>query len=187
MAISYLRGRSWAEWSREERLFCAILYEHARREPTAFAEWLVQEARLDVLEAGDWELGFEVCFYRDYLWHLGRSARQEGFSPKRTFDLCLFSEQAVIVIEAKVCEPFDLRQNKVFRNDARALRAVLEKPALRVELVALASSKYFANGHLDALEVFSGRLTWAAVGARYADPRLARADAMYRLSPMVCP
>ncbi len=186
--ISYLHGYPWTYWSREERLFCAVLYEHARKEPAAFANWVIREACIDVPPANEWELGFEVCFYRDYLWHLKRQARQGSFSQKRTFDLCLFSEESIVVLEAKVCEPFDPSQNEEFRRDEEALKSVLGKPKLHVKTVALASSKYFANarrfGHPGTLDVFDGRfLTWNAVAERYPDPLLARADSMYKLRP----
>lgn len=53
---------------------------------------------------GDWDLGYEVCLYRDVLWQKGGlSAVGLELPPKRTFDLCLFGERALVVIEAKVC------------------------------------------------------------------------------------
>ena len=38
--------------------------------------------------ADEWEPAFEACFYRD-IWQL-RGREGELYSPKRTFDLCLF-------------------------------------------------------------------------------------------------
>ena len=168
-------------------MYCAVLYKYAREEPTRFAKWVEQEAGLNLPESDEWDLGFEVCFYRDYLWQLNRSARQEGFSEKRTFDLCLFSEQSFVIIEAKVCEPFTSGQNEDFQRDRDDLRRVLRKPDLNVKIVALASSRYFANvaefGKPDTLSVFDGKLTWISLSRLYTEPLLARADASYKAMP----
>ncbi len=45
MGISYLKHRSWANWSRDERFFCAVLFEYARKDPGAFARYLITQAR----------------------------------------------------------------------------------------------------------------------------------------------
>ena len=50
-------NKPWTSWSREERLFCAVLYVHGRRDPTAFARWLIDAAALAMSPAGDWDLG----------------------------------------------------------------------------------------------------------------------------------
>jgi hypothetical protein len=192
MPISYLRDHPWVHWSREERLYCAALYEHARADVTDFARWLCRETdpRIEIAtDDVEWDLGFEVCFYRDYLWQLKRSARAEGYSPKRTFDLALFSERAVIIIEAKVCEDFNPEQNDDFARDRAALSGLLKRPDLDVKIVALASSKYFENGavygHPATLSLFDGKLTWRRVAAKYPDPLLLQADSMYNLQPGV--
>ena len=187
MTTSYLRGRAWTSWSREERLFCAVLYEHARRNPSDFARWIGEETGIPTQKEDGWDLGFEVCFYRDYLWQLGRSARAEDYSPKRTFDLCLFGEQSIVILEAKVFEAFQTTQLANFAEDAQALRDLLGQPDLQVWMVALASSTYFVNvekyGSPDTLGIFHGRLTWQQIAARYPDPILGQVDYMYKLQP----
>ena len=181
MSIDYLDGIGWADWSREERLFCAVLYEHARKDPCAFAGWVIETAPLPALSAdGSWDLGYEVCFYRDYLKRKGRSARGEEYPFKRTFDLCLFGERAIVVIEAKVCEPFNPRQNEHFKVDKALIRRAVGRDDLDVFVVPLAASSYFPNARPSTLEAFSGSLSWAQVAARYPDPILERANGMYR-------
>lgn len=185
MPISYLNNKRWDEISREERLFCAVLYEHARKNPAEFAEWVISTSKLEISSQGEWDLGYEVCFYRDYLKNNGESAREKNLPVKRTFDLCLFGEKAIIVIEAKVCEPFDARQNKDFNEDKTFLRETIGRNDLEIVVVPLASSTYFENaakyGWEDTLTVFDHKkLTWKDVAEKYPDPILTRADRMYK-------
>jgi len=164
-------------------LFCAILWEHARKDPE-FGNWLLHASGLKLTPAVEWELGFEVCFYRDHLWHLGRSAHAEGYLKKRTFDLCLFSENSVVIIEAKVCEAFKPKQNLDFAKDRDSIRRLFQRPNLQVDTVALASSRYFRNaerhGRAATLQCFDGRLSWLQLAERYRDPLLVQADKMYK-------
>lgn len=202
--LSWLKGKRWAEVSRDERFFCAVLYEHARKDPAEFARWVIEKTGLDLATEGNWDLGYEVCFYRDYLWSIGKSINTfpvddvevKTFPPKRTFDLCLFSEGAIVIIEAKVCEPFDAGQNVDFARDKRLINKLPGLENLAVHIVALATSEYFINagkhGRKGTLEVFENRhltwshITWAQVAEKYRrddkDALLARADRMYRLA-----
>jgi hypothetical protein len=184
MGISYLRDQPWSAWTREERYFCAILFGHAAKEPEAFATWMVEAAGLELNPEGVWDLGYEVCFYRDYLWQLGLSARQLGLPAKRTFDLCLFGERDLVVIEAKVCEPYGGAQNEDFARDKARIAGLPGLEGVNVQVVALASSQYFVNatrfGRPGTLAMFDGRISWQQVAARYDDPLLRRADGMYR-------
>ena len=187
MGIDYLRGQQWSAWTREERYFCAVLFFHARQDPASFASWLIDAAGLDIDPGGGWDLGYEVCFYRDYLWQLGESARQRGLPGKRTFDLCLFGERDMIVIEAKVCEAFGGVQNDDFAQDKARIRSIEGLEALGVHVLALASSRYFANasryGRPGTLTMFDGRITWGQVAERYSDELLQQADGMYKPQP----
>jgi hypothetical protein len=179
MTIDYLDGVSWADWSREERMFCAVLYEHARKDPAGFASWVIDTAPIELAPAGDWDLGYEVCFYRDYLKRKDRSARGEDYPFKRTFDLCLFGEQAIVVIEAKVCEGFSTHQNIDFEADKTLIRRALGRDDIAVVVVPLAGSDYLANAKSSTLGVFTGSLSWRQVLAKYPDPILERAEGMY--------
>jgi hypothetical protein len=187
MPLPYLGKTPWTSWSREERLFCAVLWEHARRDAPSFAQWLISSAALDVDAAGDWDLGYEVCLYRDFLWQKGGdSAFGCELPQKRTFDLCLFGETAVMVIEAKVCQAFDAAQNADFARDAERIHTLEGMETLDVKLVALASTRYFANQPKyspEALRVFDGHISWLDVAQRFEDPLLEQADRMYKAKP----
>lgn len=187
MAIKYLNDHPWSDWTRDERFFCAILFEHGRQDPAGFTRWVNDTASLGLPVDGDWDLGYEVCFYRDFLWQKGRSAREEGYPAKRTFDLCAFGEQAIIIIEAKVCEAFKSDQNLEFGADNKKVRELIDREGFEVKTIALASSRYFDNfdkyGDQDAPNVFDGRLTWSQAHEKYSDPLLAQADKMYKLAP----
>ena len=115
-----LGGQPWAALSREERLFCAELFVAARAELPRFVRWLGAQpgmAGCPLDAALDWEIAYEVCFYRDLLFAAGQSVRQSRFSDKRTFDLCLFSPRDIVIIEAKAQGPFETKQNAEFARD----------------------------------------------------------------------
>lgn len=184
VGISYLHDQPWSAWTRDERYYCAILFGHARQDCGGFADWLISSTGLPVEPQGDWDLGYEVCFYRDYLRQLGGSAKQLGLPAKRTFDLCLFGERDIIVIEAKVCEAFGGAQNDDFARDKARIASLPGLEAVRAHVVALASSQYFANaarfGRPGTLAMFDGRITWQQAAARYSEALLRQADGMYK-------
>jgi len=184
MSIEYLKGMPWSTWTRDERFFCSVLYSYAVSDPKDFAEWVIENAGLQISSNGDWDLGFEVCFYRDYLWHQNKSAKQLKFPFKRTFDLCLFSAKAIIIIEAKVCEGFTTKQNDEFIEDRKKLKLLPGLESIDVQIVALASSKYFDNcrpSTLD-LDIFKNKkLSWFDVAKKYNnDHLLHQANTMYK-------
>jgi hypothetical protein len=185
--IQYLMNQPWSSWSREERLFCAVLYEHGRRQPRDFAHWLIDASSLGVSAEGDWDIGYEVCLYRDFLWQKGDlAASRQEFPQKRTFDLCLFGQSSLIIVEAKVCERFDSAQNSSFSDDRLHIKRLLGVEDLSVKIVALASSKYFENAKKyspHALDVFDGQVSWAHAAQAYNDPLLAQAELMYKAKP----
>lgn len=186
MKVPYLSDRSWSNWTREERFFCAVLFGHARLDPAGFAAWTIERSHLDLSPEGEWDLGYEVCLYRDFLWPTEKTARQQGFPAKRTFDLCLFGETAIIIIEAKVVERFSAKQNKVFVEDAARVARLPGFKPIKVRTVALASSRYFTNADMfarpDALAVFNGVITWSDVAGEFGNDRiLHRADVLYKM------
>jgi hypothetical protein len=187
VSIQYLEGHPWSDWSREERFFCAVLFGHAQREAAEFARWVNEKAKLGLSTDGEWDLGYEVCFYRDYLWQKKRSARGEGYPSKRTFDLCAFGERSIIIVEAKVFEAFTGHQNQDFDDDRSLIKKVLGNETFEVKVVALAARRYFDNfekfGRHDTPSVFDGQLTWADAHEKYGDALLDQADRMYKLEP----
>ncbi len=183
MDIPYFNGLSWKDLSRDERFYCFCLYQNAQDSPRQFAELVAEKAGLNIESTDDWDIAVEVCFYRDYLWHKGKPVHGSGFSPKRTFDLCLFSPNTIIIIEAKVDQPFDAEQNKVFAEDAKKIRKLLKNETIKIYLVALASSKYFRadtnNGNGNSLLPFDGHISWSDMYQKYGNAILSQAENLY--------
>ncbi len=116
MGIRYLKGLSWAEVTREERFFCARLHNLVEtRGVLSFIGYLNEKENINLDAKANWEMAYEACFYRD-LWQLHKK-NGELYSPKRTFDLCLLSDDAIVVIEAKAQQGFDPLQVQEFVND----------------------------------------------------------------------
>lgn len=204
MGWKYLAGKSWAEVTRDERFFCQHLYNLIRNDVPRFVSKLNELCALTMpLPVDeDWEVGFEVCFYRDHRfmcekekhgWH-GDETR---YSPKRTFDLCLFSHDHIVIIEAKAQQGFDQQQMAEFKKDREWVSYATEVVkdthgmghCVDVKVVALASDNYLKKLKWDDFNssaVFSGQpLSWRQLAACYPgedehpDAVLLRADAIY--------
>jgi len=177
MGLSYLNGKSWAEVTREERFFCQHLFCLLKKHgATTFLTHVNRNVGISLPLDAAWEPAYEVCFYRDL-----RYLREETgplFSPKRTFDLCLFSEKAILIIEAKAQQSFDGDRDQLtsFAGDRVQVR---ELTGVATYVIGLASSACPATTACD--QVFDGPLvTWRDLAALYGDDEtLLRADAVY--------
>jgi hypothetical protein len=177
---------AWSDITREERAFCAELECLIRDDINLFIEFVNHEANLSLPLDGNWDSGFEACFYRDYL-HYFDPAKKSNFSSKRTFDIALFHDQSIVIIEAKAAEPFSATQAEYFKRDIEDIHKLLGNN-ISVHLVALATKSYFENYHKfgrgKALEPFENHfLTWEAVALRYPESKLLnRACQVYKSS-----
>lgn len=182
---TYLDGNRWAQVSREERFFCQRLLVLAEQRLPAFIQALRLLAPELALAGGDWELAYEVCFYRDlrhhflargHAWPLG----EEQHSHKRTWDLCLFAPDRIIIIEAKAQQPFGSAQLVDFEADRRNVAAIC---GIEPQFLFLASSRYMTPDVADDLRrrfPGAGTVTWKALAAIFDhDEDLLRADSLY--------
>lgn len=176
MGFEYLDGKRWAQVTRDERFFCQRLYELVKSGPVEnFVRYISNRLRLGLPSGGEWEIGYEVCFYRD-LWQL-RNREGKLYSPKRTFDLCLFGESAIVIVEAKAAGGFEPGQNRVFKKDIDEIRH--QTGVEDVHLVGLCSSKCELDADSEA--TFQGKvLRWKDMALHFGeDVILARADDVY--------
>jgi hypothetical protein len=201
MGLPYIPNKqSWTEITREERYFCSELFHEFKNRPSDLVQIINKtvSTKLDVCE--EWELGLEVCFYRDLLkaYKFGirevNNGREQDshFPQKRTFDLCLFSKKEIIIIEAKSqsgltegqMKDFDLEKSRINELfdfiDKRSIE-VLSRPTVRLILVA--STKYLTSNRSllkskkpDSEEywssVFCGQVTWAELSNSVHDSRV---------------
>lgn len=189
MSWDYLQGKTWAQITRDERFFCQHLYHLILRERGVnfFVEKLNELTeltghKLNLDATANWEIGYEVCFYRD-LWFL-RGKKEPLHSPKRTFDLCLFSAETIVIIEAKAQQGFDSDspQKGYFKADKTLVKA--ETKVKHVKLLGLASSHYLKKMNLDSTAsqdvLFDGLISWEQLNDHMGpDEILKRADDIY--------
>jgi hypothetical protein len=138
MSFKYLNNNKWKDVTRDERLFCSYLYHYVKNDTLSFINLINSKNSQKIDINIYWEIGFEVNIYRDLF----------GIKTKRTFDLCLFSEEMIIIIEAKAHQGFQSAQSKEFIHDKQFLKSLLIKyrdSNVDVKVCALASSKYFKN------------------------------------------
>ena len=162
MRIEYLNNKTWAEVSREERLFCAELYFQMRHDIKPFLDLL------GIDKTKSFEIGFEVCFYRDVLKEYGKSVKYEKLPQKRTFDLVLFSNDEILIIEAKANQGFESEQLKYFKDDEEKIKtlfSILQLNVPKISFYAIHSDKY-APTH-DVKKCFTKLITWKEISEKY--------------------
>lgn len=175
MGLKYFDEKSWNEITREERFFCAHLYNLIQTHGVIdFVQFLNRQGS-DLPTETNWELGYEVCFFRD-VWHF-RGKEGPLYSPKRTFDLCLMSDKAIVVIEAKAQQGFDSIQLASIESDAGMITELTGVKT--VKSVAIISSEY--QPATTTRDRFQAIITWDDLSKVFGnDPILAHADGTYR-------
>lgn len=192
MGINYLpNNKSWSEITRDERYYCAELFQVSKEAPEKLVN-LIREKINDKIPDSDnlkkclcsksnWEIGYEVCFYRDVIHIRSRekyngpdkcktirnllvkevasnyTGQLEHFPMKRTFDLCLFAHNTLIIIEAKAQQRFTNKQVSSFQEDKILIPALCN--GAQVAIVGL----YAESRHniLDPiLKKFDATLSW---------------------------
>ena len=129
MGFSYLGGLSWEKVTRDERYFCQRLFTLlSQGGMSAFLDHLNSKLDYALNVADHWEPAYEVCFYRDF-WH-ANGRKGQLISPKRTFDLCLFSEEAIVIVEAKAQQSFatDRAQLQGLKSDRSNVQSLTKVP-----------------------------------------------------------
>jgi len=148
------KNKTWNEITREERFFCAELYQDIKKDIIGFIKFLNRNCSINLDENTYWEIGYEVCFYRDFIKAYGSSIKKYNkenfeadheFKPypqKRTFDLCLFSNDEIVIIEAKADQKFKEDQLKDFNKDDCFIKQILKDtvPNVKVTTILLSSS-----------------------------------------------
>lgn len=177
VTIPYFEGLSWSNITREERFFCQHLYQCLMSKQISKFLNLVETKGTISQKHHILDIGFEVCFYRDYAKHFKMPLA--GLSPKRTFDLALFSADAIFIIEAKAQQGHSPSQVMSFVRDKLQVQSLIKVPF--VYLVSLTSSKYkIPEGLRDMFDV---HLTWSEIAAIYEnDDIFRRADKIYEFS-----
>mgnify|MGYP000458759864 CR=1 FL=1 len=166
MDMQYFNGKSWSDVTRDERTFCMYLYSIFKDDPKDLLGLIKRDPTFKKLDSdrkfsfsqGDWELGYEVCFYRDFLLQHDVKVKEDADKIKswgiempsklikRTFDLCLFSKNEIIIIEAKCAENLTSDQFNDFLEDKDYIETIFKALGLKVpniQMVVLASAKYF--------------------------------------------
>jgi len=196
MGFSYFgEHQYWKHITRDERTFCAELYFTIKGNENKFIKWLKNNLSIDCITddelAAEWEAGYEVCFYRDFIKVLGEKngnrhikKSDSKHSIKRTFDLCLFSEKKLLIFEAKSHKGFQAKQNKEFEKDAEAVQLLIGNH-VDVCFIAIYPSTYLINvqkrGKIKSLpDIFKGRgFSWLQVNELAQNPMFIRADNCY--------
>ena len=174
-------GKTWAQVTREERFFCAELFFSIRQDVRRFIRFLNASAR--TVGAGKWavldpeidyEPTYEACFYRDLkhqdprIWLVGEVESRRLL--KRTFDLALFSNEAIILVEAKAHQSFDTKQLKSIDDDRTSIAGFVQRRTRRnvkLLVVGLTSSKYTPKP--DTRSHFDLMVTWGDLVRLYGD------------------
>lgn len=189
--VHWLQGKSWWEVSRDERFFCAELYQRIRGDVTRFVAHLSRDIDLD--PRGQWQVAYPVCLQSD-LWsprsrsdeerrdtirpHVERSSGIERTRFQRSSNLALLSEHEVVLIEVAGELGLQLESVHQLVRAAADLKDLL--PQLRdVFCAGLVSSQ--VEPPREVTRALGGPLLrWKALAELYGgDEQLLRADALF--------
>lgn len=152
--LKYFNGKSWEDITREERYFCSHLYHNVIGKEKEFVKWLNEiltpKGLIQLDHKKEWDIGFEVCFYRDFLKANEKTIKSyneengANYPPKRTFDLCLFSKDEMIIIEAKAQQGFSTTQMEDIKKDIGFVERITKefKSPKKAKVILLHSSEY---------------------------------------------
>jgi hypothetical protein len=179
--MEYFNGKTWNQITREERLFCAELYFKLKENLRPFLE----ECKIDL--NSNYDVGYEVCFYRDILREYNMEKYNNLFPHKRTFDLALFSEKEIYIFEAKCQQGFKNNQLMKFK-DKELIRKLFEKinqekninlNIPNIQLGAIISKKY--NLKKETKKIFDNIIYWEDIFKLYNNYELFnRANEIYK-------
>ena len=194
--LKWLQGETWSKITREERYFCAELFAVIQDDVCKFVDFLnrkgqwIRTGMSPIPRAFHWEPAYEACFYRDVAKQRGRARgrRPRRCAPsradqKRTFDLALFSNEAIVLIEAKAQQGFLQEQLNSLDEDRDNIAKWTGIEKRKVHVVGLISSEYqpkrTTRKHFDLMT------TWRDLACCYSDNVRAReifcrADKLYR-------
>lgn len=179
--LCWLDNKSWWEVTREERYFCAELYCAIKHDIDKFVCFLQERYGSTIAPISGFQVGFEVCFYRDWI-HMGSNGKPEvpeNLSRKRTFDLALFSDSQILIIEAKAHEKLNGKELESIRMDKKLVQQCTGVPV--VHTTAIVSSRYSPRRSTVANFSLTPLMRWkqlAEVYGQYAQIFL-RADSIY--------
>jgi hypothetical protein len=186
MGFKYLSDKNfsngtWSQITREERYFCSHLYHFLIGKEKEFVSWLNETLKTNLNTDQEWEVSFEVCFYRDY-YKLKEKKLPEELR-KRTFDLCLFSATDIIIIEAKVQQPFHPDQINFLKQDIIRVKDLLEEHHVTVSSLLLCSQTYLKNldkfGDPEMLKDYEKK-TWSDLYNHFQNPIFKDAEEKYK-------
>jgi hypothetical protein len=179
--ISYFGNKIWnAEISRTEKMFCAELFFLLKKEYN-----LLKFIKNFGLKPGNYDVGYEVAFYRDLKKEFTDKIKNEKgkdyYSSHRAFDLALFSENDIYIIEAKAQDGFNSEQLGYFEKDKKKVKEIIKeinpKAKVEVHLWALISNNY--NSKLKGINIFDKIIRWEKIHELYGDDIFKRANEIY--------
>lgn len=194
MQIKGVGTRTWLEVTREEREFCAILFQLIKENPQKFATFLnrcvtpLGRRSCDLLEDQNWEVGFEVALYRDIefcggpsatphadcKFYVNRSSERRAMLARK-FDLALMRDDYFVVIEAKAEGFFKKEDVSKLEDDRLCIPRCFGSEDAKVLVIGICSSKYnprFAKEQATKFSKgFDGFVTWSELAAHYLNGR----------------
>ena len=175
-SLDWLEISNWYKVTREERHFCAHLYECIRQNPSVFIELLnkrnllknctTKQTSLSLNPCAYVDAGFEVAFYRDL--EKKKIKIPSSASIRRKFDLALFFKDQLVIIEAKAQQRFDKKRDLEKLSCDHAYMKELF-PDIPTVFVGISSSKWFYSKRKEICveSHFNGFLTWGVLAEEF--------------------
>ena len=179
--LRWLNNKNWSEVTREERYFCAELYFAIKHDTGRFVCFLRKRYGTAIAPHSAWQVGFEVCFYRDWM-HMNGNLDPDissKLSLSRTFDLALFSNSRFLIIEAKAHQGFTGADLANIRKDRKQVQYCTGVP--EVHTAAIISSRYSPRTSTVANFSLTPPICWKQLAEVYGEKAeiFLRADSIY--------
>ena len=113
-------------------------------------------------------MGFEVALGRDL-----RGPSLDILGPYRKFDLVLFSESHIVVVEVKAQQSYSSKELSRFKHEKCKLHNALK---LKVTFVGICSAQYLNRKILDLAAGLDAVLTWKQIAENWSDKHFQRAE-----------
>jgi len=166
MKISCLPSQ-WNYISREERYFCHELFNSMNKSIDNFFQ-IINEKIPD-----RFDLGYEVCFYRDILDFYKIPKKKSKYSLKRTFDLAIFTKSKIYILEAKTSERFEKKQLDSIYSDSTNIKKIyseiLKYPCPELVFIAIIPEGY--NPSIKTMFFFDHKITWKQLAIAYPESK----------------
>ena len=170
----FIDGKTWREVTRTERYFVWRLASLIMNDPQYFVDKvLIQHLNLNShLSELKWDVSTDVHLFRDIRFYMQRKPCEgqeyEHLSDSMEFDLVLFSNELLVIFEAKAWCKYEPDQLVKFKNELKSFSELSELD-LKTKMFGIHSSRYSPTETTLSGFHNKGYITWQQLHSVYSN------------------